>query len=291
MLKIYIKEKSLGNLIVIALICMFCMNFIGCTNPNTSTTATNTNSNAEISENVEKLNSETKNKLLTSLLSDLKAIDSSYDKIKVNSLSNANRGSYMNDIGEKYIALIEKTYNSIADLENDKEKLTTEKQTALSNVKKACDDIEISYKKAGGGSGAGTDIPYAKMNSARQEICNELKKYFGCSDDLLVWNEMKDDSPKESNTNISTERTFEQRKKDIILDYRVALNAYIKAEPPIYENSYEIYKIKPIKCDEAYYVGCIGYPYVFRLEYNKKDKEAQVMKLIKKDTDYEFLEN
>lgn len=189
-----IKKISSMSFVIIILICLLSVNFQGCKNSDNQTININHVENSN--------NTEAKQKILTTLLDELKKIDSGYSESKAESLSKADKAKYMDDLASQYISLIEKTYSSISDLENEKEKINIEKQTALSNVKKASDDVKISYEKAGGGSGASTDIPYAKMNAARKEVCHAFKTYFECSEDILERKEMKDDNDKKSSISL-----------------------------------------------------------------------------------------
>lgn len=169
----------------------------------------NDNMTTETTAKAIETNSDIKEKSFENLLNDLSVVDNCYNESKIASLSKGECSNYIDHIGEQYIALIEKTYNSISDFENDTEKIEFEKQTSLNNVQKACDDVKLSYKIAGGGSGSNTDISYAKMKTAREEICKALKTYFKCSDDTLVWKEMNEYFDEET---ISSEKV----KKDYI---------------------------------------------------------------------------
>ncbi len=187
---------------------------------NVSCSSPATHSNSAIAQNSEnttdKSNSEAKKNLLNGLLNDLKAIDNGYSKSKAESMPNANKAKYMNDLGDKYLSLTQKTYESILNLNNNDETIEADEQNALDNIKKASSDVELSIKKAGGGSSGSTNIAYAKMNSARQEVCNALKTYLDASDNDLVWDEM-------NNNNAEIDNSFKKIQTDYISINRKSL--------------------------------------------------------------------
>ncbi|ACD22553.1 hypothetical protein FDE76_16800 [Clostridium botulinum] len=176
MLKKYIKEIAFLSLLLAILLTYMTYNKI---NIQTINKPVNT---VETSYNID-------NSSLNGLLDDLNRIDNSYNETTLNNLSKGERGSYIDKIAERYISLINKAYSSLPNKED-------EKQNSLNNIQKACDDVELSYKAAGGGSGGSTDIPYTKMKASRKEICNILKTYFGCTDDLTFKEENISNSEK-----------------------------------------------------------------------------------------------
>ncbi|NFI55537.1 hypothetical protein FDA48_03970 [Clostridium botulinum] len=195
MLKKYIKEIALLSLLLAILLTYMTYNKINIQTVNKPVDTVETSHNID-------------NSSLDGLLDDLNRIDNSYNETTLNNLSKGERGSYIDKIAEQYILLINKAYSSLPNKED-------EKQNSLNNIQKACDDVELSYKAAGGGSGGSTDIPYAKMKASRKEICNILKTYFGCADDLTFKEENKDTSSKSTSLEKVTQDYIDINRKSL----------------------------------------------------------------------------